>query len=126
MPETRLQGVIFREAALEATMPREHRTTGRITRLRQSMRFLMENGDALKEQERYWPHVEAALRNIYPYLQGDVAELRGLVEEEDEILAKLEAGADLADAEELMRVVTFCQEMWYQLRLLEHNLTPHR
>ena len=126
MPEERLAVAIFKDAVFEIVKAPHQRDISKITRLNESMNFLVENSADLRDDGKYWPYIEAAVRHVYPGLgQTNVLELKVLLNEERDLLTKLEKRKTLVESE-LQQILTFCQEMWYQLELLERGLSPHR
>ena len=126
MPEHHLTSEIFKAAAVEILQYKStrHCDINKIAQCAVSMNFLVEEGPKLNGDEAYWPFIDAALSKIYPGKgTTDIPELRGLIEEEQEILGKL-VDRKYVNTPELEQVQNFAQEMWLQLRMKEGGLTP--
>jgi hypothetical protein len=129
MPQSRLRSRVFADCASEIYAYKEHGKCdiALIAICREALDLLITDGPALKERgQAVMKHIDAALFQIYPHKgEADLPELVGLLEEERDILRKIESGEPVS-VPELEQVMTFCQEMRYQIVLAEKGLPPHR
>lgn len=131
MPQHRLRSRVFGDGASEIYAYKEHGTcnAARISLVIEALDLLILDGQTLKERgQAVMAHVDAALYRVYPHKgEADIVEMKGLLEEERDILTKLlPESSEHASVSELDQVMPFCQEMRYQISLAERGLPPDK
>lgn len=69
-------------------------------------------------------HLEAAFRSLYGGKSADLQELQRELDEEEALLVRIK-NKEILSRPESARIMGFCQELWFQLRLFENGSAPH-
>ncbi|MCE9541412.1 hypothetical protein K8R03_02530 [Candidatus Kaiserbacteria bacterium] len=71
------------------------------------------------------PYLKAAFSALYPALTQNEDSLGRELDDELALINRICNGEKLNQSD-IGRVMNFCQEIWYQLRLFQNGSTPHK